>query len=429
MEVSEKTALSSEVVQSLSEDINKLSLSNTTCMDINDCMQTIVKADFQKLKLVDKSNASKSNSDFNLAVKCLMKFSHNIFTALKVVGKSPGQAGTVYKVATVIVGLFFAEDVSSVVAKRFENTLDADLRAKCRATCVKISHCINYMQGLPYPGKLRDEEKKMHLLLMATDVPVQTGLDEVLYLGEKIREMVQTATGDMSKFDCLMNNVELYCCLATFRELFLLYRFAFQSLFEVNAESVKNVLESQISNDQSVLEFLHKPTIETAKLYYNVQKSDWPLSKSFCERRELVVEDLACLNKGVYKIQSVQTKHTLHTKGSSMLGRKAVCGVYLESSRRKKNVFSIQSDSQYLGESECTKYVGLSDGYIDWYILKVHGSVSSDKPCFLIWLDSDIDKCMCDNSFSYTMMGTLYPTSLATSKELGSNFFWTLEPI
>ncbi|XP_053384478.1 uncharacterized protein LOC123537292 [Mercenaria mercenaria] len=429
MEGSENKALSSEVVKTLNEDLNKLSLSDSTLTEFNDCMQSIVAVDFRELNQEGQNSDSKSN--FDTAVKHLMRFSNGVVKALGATGISPGPLGTLCKVTTGLVGFFFTEDITSIVARRFENILDADLMAKCRATCIKISHCINYMQGLPNASKLRDEEKKIHSLLMATDVPVQTGLDEVLYLGEKIRNIVKTATTNMKKFDFLMNYVELYCCLAAFRELFLLYRFAFQSMLEVNAASVKNVLESQITNDRSVLEFLYKPNVESAKLYYNARQGNWPLSKSFCERRELVPENLDFLNKGVYKILSVQSKCMLHTYNDSgmFVSHKPLGVVLLQSDCENRNVFSILTDSlQYVGRSVCANYVKLCDVKVSWYLLKVYGHASSETPCYMIWSESDMNKCMYNNMSSYSAVRS-FPTTLCTSKELGPRFFWTLEPV
>jgi hypothetical protein len=48
-------------------------------------------------------------------------------------------------------------------------------------------------------------------------------------------------------------------------------------MLEVNVKSVKNVIDAQQENDQSVFEFLYKPTVENVKLFYEVLQYNWPL--------------------------------------------------------------------------------------------------------------------------------------------------------
>ncbi|XP_060579152.1 uncharacterized protein LOC132736094 [Ruditapes philippinarum] len=317
---------------------------------------------------------------------------------------------------------------------RFGTIMNEELRSKCLASCIKIKHCISYMQGLPNPNKLRPNDKKMHLLLMATDVPVQTGLDELLYLGEKIRKLLKSAIQNMNNFEDLMRNVELYCCLATFRELFLIYRFSFQSMLEVNAESVRNVIDAQQENDQSVLEFLYKPTVENVKLFYEVLQGDWPLSRAFCERRGLLVEDLVVLDKGVYIIESVADKSKLYTISDSYLrSGKVIDCVFMESSRRKgRNVFSFQTESNFVGASESARHLCLTDTKEFWNVLKVRGNTSIGKECYMIWLKSDIKKCLCqerkDSRFLALPFGQ-QTTCLSTPKDINSSFLWTIESL
>lgn len=108
-------------------------------------------------------------------------------------------------------------------------------------------------------------EKSRNLSLIASDCPVQTGLEEILCLGQKIKQMVKEV------------ELSCYCYLAICRELFMLCRISVQSMLDTNAEPVQNILGLQVSHGESVMKILHKPTRKNVSLYYKFKQRHWPL--------------------------------------------------------------------------------------------------------------------------------------------------------
>ncbi|XP_060561867.1 uncharacterized protein LOC132721559 [Ruditapes philippinarum] len=397
-------------IERFTTEIQSLPIGNDIRVELNSCLQNIT-----GLNLSDVGNTNERNnplSRYDDVIILLNKFAKAAVDALGACELLPFPLGIICKVITEVVGFMFSKDIASVVINRFTAIIEADLIAKYRATCTKLALCITYMQGLPsLDGLQPPSEKFHHLQLLASDFPIQTGLDEVLFLGEKIKQMVRTA--DVKKANTLFELIQLYCCLATYWELFLLYRFAIQSSFSVDAGSVSSVLSAQKTNDRDVLRFLYKPTTRSVRLFRCCFLDNWLILKQFLDRHRLVTDDLSELSGRKFKIKSMRFETKYLRPCTLLLFREhhfllrddsndAAVHIEFRADPYNRNVFTLWSHCYRRPRQvycDNLHQLSISEGVPPagsdlWYILRVHPETPMESTCYMIWLATDHQLCL-----------------------------------
>ncbi|KAL4235150.1 hypothetical protein ACF0H5_006788 [Mactra antiquata] len=388
--------------------IDKLDIDHKPKDDLKNCLIGLREMDIKRL--VDGVAACVKNVSLDTLISILIKFVNVINDLNDVLSLLPTPLGFVFKAVSVVCGAVFKTNIAAAIRQTFRELKEEELMEKCRVSCMKINHCFSYMRGLPDASTLSQEEKVMHLQLLSTDVNIFTGFDELTVLGDKIKHL---ATKDnLDEFGTLMNNVQFYCCLATLRELFLMYRYGIQLSFNVRAESIENVLISQRQHDKDVLGFLWKPTHLNVHFVHNYNSDDWPLTALFLEKRKLV-QNLCHLLKGKsFHIESLEN-HKLLTSCKRFLKLPLPDAVKCKNSSRgtssvftlhggDHNVFAIYGNS-YLPElvhfeSTCRFHVTFSSNDVTpkglWHVIKIEPQTPTGEPCYMFRMMANPKMCL-----------------------------------
>lgn len=239
----------------------------------------------------------------------------NITTLMKFTGQGLLEVGKLVSLPTriictaiaAVVVKVFSKDMVVQIAEEFKTVLDERFMIRCHATSHKFKNCVRYLNGLPRPSDLNDDLRKMYISRLASDNPVNTGLKEIAILGVEIQTLLDSETPDMP---LLMNKVQMYCCLTTFRELFLLARFTIESSYGICTQSIVNVLEGQRDDDQRLLSFLYKPNRDTLHIFLEYKPDQWPIVAEFIQRRRLDT-NLNRFNSRFFQIRSVTNPENL----------------------------------------------------------------------------------------------------------------------
>lgn len=370
--------------------------------------------------------------NFDRIIQMLMKFIKLVVDFQNVFGLLPAPIGSVFKVIDIVCNAFFKKDVAGAVIQRFRELKDQELMDKCKATCVKIKYCIRYIKGLPDGNTLSEDEKRLHIQLLSSDMNGLTGLDELLFVGNRIKFIVDKES--LNEFKTLMGIVQVYCCLSSFFELFLLYRIGVQISFGVDARPIRNVLESQRLTDKEVLNFLYKPNLRNVMFLHNYNPNAWPITSSFLEKRGLVPEELMLEGKS-FQIQSVR-------KGKKLVACRRPLG--LPDALQCQNCTEVHAASKFkflrVDNNSFVVYCNVylprtmhfqwNGGYVmeftdcpitatgTWHLIKIEPDTPNDDPYYMFQMDSDRRKCM------YTgFIVAVYPTRI---KYPDTACFWKL---
>ena len=421
-------------VQGILRDLDQLEISEDKRQELKECLEFLLDTNLERMSSNGDSSVQ-TYVNFDEIVIVLIKFAEVTLNILELCQIVTPQWSMICNNIVKMISYVFISDIASLILRKLSrtNALEADFKARCRATNAKVTQCITYMQGLPRPDDLDEGTKKLHLQLMASDVPVHIGLDELLTLGVKITDMLKITDGN--NFRNLMEKVQLYCCLATFRELFLLYRFAVQSTFKVDAQAVKHVCDSQRKHDETVLRFLYMPTESTSKFFCQYRGADWPVINSFLERRSLRAESLTELCGAYVQIRSIYFKDRyLCARKSHLNGSQSIrcesnpddqCSVF-QLQGGDNNVFTILpcEHSKPCHVSDKGFRLELSSGvsYTNsgrWCIHKIQADDPNGTPSYMIQLAADEHR--------YLSVGLIYGQVSAKSiTNIGPRFLWNL---
>lgn len=411
-------------------ELDQLKISDGHRSELGDCLVDISSINIDSLKCATENRYSNL---YDNVVISLIKFAECTVNALRVFKVISPQYGLVCNAIVGVVEYVCLNNVDSSVLTKFSRIQETDFQARCLATCGRVSQCITYMQGLPKPEKLDRGQKHLHVQLMASDVSVQTGLEELLMLGVKIEDTLKSP--NERSFTDLMENVQLYCCMATFRELFLLYRFAIQTTFDVDATAVTRVSDAQRSRDREVLKFLYRPTATTARYFCKYRPDDWRIVCSFMKRRGLHAEDLRDLSGGVFQIQSMYYEKRYLSARKRLLTSDIILN---ESNADEKctlfqlqggenNVFTIYPCGYdtpcHLRDSKLAQ-LEVSEGppsdLGSWCIQKIYPDISEGAAFYVIRLAADDKKCL----YASNLNGVVYAKSTSA---ICSKHFWRLK--
>ncbi|KAL4217771.1 hypothetical protein ACF0H5_022510 [Mactra antiquata] len=324
----------------------------------------------------------------------------------------------VVKVVFSICGRLCKPNMTTALQEVFGVEKEKVIKEKCYTACKKFNHAISYMEGLPDPRTLSQEEKDKCLQQLSSDLDLFLCFDEVAGLGHSIKLLANSDTLD--EFDKLMTRVQMYCFLTTLRELYLMYRIGIQLLFIAKTEPIQNVLKSQRNDDKDVLEFLWKPTVKNVHLVHSYNPDDWPIIAGFLKKRKLVENLIDNLKEKKIQIVSV-ANHKLLTRCKPLFNSPVWHTVRCKNSTTDdlssfsfvdgcNNIFSIHGN-YYLPalvhlEKSGILHVTFAFEKIDdngqWHIIKIESDTPNGDPYYLFKLKANPKMCL------YTGLGGLF---------------------
>lgn len=247
----------------------------------------------ERLNEIQTSNSSR---DWTKYVRALITFGNFYLTLLQGLGPIP----LICRLVLAVASFAFEQNVGTVVERLFQKTVDQQCLAQCWAASNLFKSCFRYMSGLPSAESLDTGQKEHCCNRLASDCPVTAGADVLGYLECQIRTLSERS--DLNSVDALMNKVQVYCSLASFRELFLLSRMTVERAYGVQT-GVQSVIRGQRDDDEKLLQFLCKPARAQLDLFFACRENDWPILNEFLQRRQLL-QDLRFLNGKYVRIWS-----------------------------------------------------------------------------------------------------------------------------
>lgn len=356
----------------------------------------------------DRFNNAISSNEVNIddtssvdkTIRTVMRFTGKVF--LKGGELVPVPAKIILTVVAAVINYFFREDLVSEVAKKFRSVLDEDFLRRCEASCNTFLSCASYIKGMPNPINLQSDRKISYLSLMVADMPVNTGIKEIEELHSDIKKAINaTNLPDMTS---LMRKVEMYCCLTTVRELFLLARFSVQQEYETDTQSIRNVHTVQQYRDQVLLCFLYRPNLTTVDAFLMYDSNRWPVVREFLERRKFF-RNMENLDNKLFRIRSVYYPDSLLSHHDFFIFTCLRCHAGTEGENTIFRLRKVENDVYTIHPDTRPDHYVYNRDWVrintdperksrEWRIIRIEPDTTDGPVLYLLVLNSSKKKCV-----------------------------------
>ncbi|XP_076112635.1 uncharacterized protein LOC143080597 [Mytilus galloprovincialis] len=185
-------------------------------------------------------------------------------------------------------------------------------------------------------------------------VPIGDGFATMGKLAKRIKELrdeeyEKYCSYRTSEFEKIVRYIHVYCCLDTMKRGILWHIYALLK-FSNNSPSlikgVKAVIEEQQEENKELLNFLVRPSRETAIIHYSGNLFEHKIIRQFLEEHKMKMDDLNFLCEGVYHIKPVMYKNSkMYMAKNKLPGLKFVRWTYTKSVAQKKTRFTFKRAS------------------------------------------------------------------------------------
>lgn len=222
-----------------------------------------------------------------------------------------------------------------------------------------------------------------------------------------------------------MINIELYCNLTTYVELYLLHRLMIHKTYQSDTSSIDAVIEEHRNTDKTVLLFLHKPTRKTVQWYVKCDVNEWPSLRRLVSRRDICPEILDEISMKKIIIRPIRCPNkAMVVYDTSLFVEKDGQTEFEFRPCTLRNIFTIHTrGNRYVKFNDLGVKVVTEQEKKDkqeWYVLKVYPDQATDLPTYMIWVPGDRSR-----SIGYRSPGI---TDCIWLFRPGRSHLWTFHP-